>query len=82
MAELATRSVQKMTLADWLPSRAISFSYRPASFGGKISELIWRKTNQIQVRFTEEVKCLKKLNVLNDNFTQIFRWTNAKTTRP
>ena len=40
MAELASRSVRKMTHVDWLPSRAISFSYRPASFGGKISELI------------------------------------------
>ena len=40
MAELATRSVCKMTHTDWLPGRAISFSYRPASFGGKISELI------------------------------------------
>ena len=40
MAELAIRSVRKMTYADWLPSRAISSSYRPASFGGKISELI------------------------------------------
>ena len=36
MAELAIRCVRKVTLADWLPSRAMSFSYRPASFGGKI----------------------------------------------
>ena len=40
MAELASRSVRKMTHADWLASRAIRFSYRPASFGGKIYELI------------------------------------------
>ena len=69
MTDLAIRSVRKMTHADWLPSRPISFSYRPASFGGKISELIWRKTSQIQVRFTEdlskqtsekEVKCSQR----------------------
>ena len=40
MAKLASRSVCKMTPAYWLPSHAISFSYRPTSFGGKISELI------------------------------------------
>ena len=40
MAKLASQSVHKMTHADWLPSHAISFSYRQASFGGKISELI------------------------------------------
>ena len=40
MDELPSRSVRKMTYADWLPNRAISFSYRPASFGGKISDLI------------------------------------------
>ena len=40
MAELAIQSVRKMTHADWLPSRAVSFSYSQASFGGKISELI------------------------------------------
>ena len=40
MAELAIQSVRKMTYADWLPSRPIPFSYRPASFGGKMSELI------------------------------------------
>ena len=40
MAEFAIRSIRKITHADWLPSRAIRFSYRPASFGGKISELI------------------------------------------
>ena len=39
-ADLATQSLRKITYADWLPSRAITFSYRPASFGGKISELI------------------------------------------
>ena len=55
MAELAIRSVRKMTYDDWLPSRAISFSYIPTSFGGKMSELILRKTNQIQVPFTEDV---------------------------
>ena len=55
MAVLAIRSVRKMTHADWLPSRAISFLYRPASFGGKISELIWRKTIKIPVRFTEDL---------------------------
>ena len=38
MAELASQSVRKMTHTDSLPSRAIRFSYRPASFGGKISE--------------------------------------------
>ena len=40
IVELGVRSVRKMTHADWLPSLAISFSYRPASFGWKISELI------------------------------------------
>ena len=40
MAELAIRSIRKMTHADWLPSRAIRFLYRPASFGRNISELI------------------------------------------
>ena len=55
MAELASQSVRKMTHADWLSSRAISFSYRLACFGGKISELIRRKTSQIQVRFTEDL---------------------------
>ena len=40
MAEFAIRSVRKMTPAGWLPSRGISFSYRPASFGGKMSDLI------------------------------------------
>ena len=40
MAELAIRSVRKLTHADRLLSRTISFSYRLASFGGKISELI------------------------------------------
>ena len=40
MAEVGSRSLRKMTHAAWLPSRAISFSLRPASFGGKISELI------------------------------------------
>ena len=40
MAELNILSVCKMTHAVWLASRAISFSYRLASFGGKISELI------------------------------------------
>ena len=40
MAELAIRSVRKMTHADWLPGRAIRYSYGRASFGGKISELI------------------------------------------
>ena len=40
MAELVSLSIRKMTHGDWLPSRAISFSYRPASFGGKISQLI------------------------------------------
>ena len=39
MTEFAIRSVRKMTYTDWLPSRAITFSYRPASFGRKISEL-------------------------------------------
>ena len=34
MAELASRSLPKITHADWLLSGAISFSYRPASFGG------------------------------------------------
>ena len=28
-------SVRNMMHTNWLPSRAISFSYRPASFGGK-----------------------------------------------
>ena len=37
MAELAIRSVCKLTHADWLPGRAIHFSYRKACFGGKIS---------------------------------------------
>ena len=55
MAELASRSIRKIAHADWLPSRAISFQYRPASFGGKISELIWRQTNQIQVRSTDDL---------------------------
>ena len=36
----AIRSVRKMTQADWLPSHAVGFSYRPASFPGKILELI------------------------------------------
>ena len=40
MAGLVIQSVPKVTHADWLPSRAISFSYRLASFGGKISEYI------------------------------------------
>ena len=40
MAELPSRSVRKITHADWLPSRAIRFSYRPASFGGKMSKWI------------------------------------------
>ena len=40
MAVLAIRSVRKMTHADWLPSRSISFLYRRGSFGGKISEMI------------------------------------------
>ena len=62
MAELGIQSASKMTHIDWLPSRAISFSYRPASFGGKISEFIWRKTSQIQVRFTED---LSKQNTKN-----------------
>ena len=34
MAELASRSVRKMTHADWLPTRAISFLCRAASLGG------------------------------------------------
>ena len=38
MAELAIRSVRKMTPADWLPIRSIRLSYRPASFGGTIFE--------------------------------------------
>ena len=69
MAELAIRSVRKMTHVDWVPSRAIGFSNRPVSFGEKMSELIWRKLNHIQVRFTEdlskqstktEVKCFQR----------------------
>ena len=47
MAEYIIQSVRKMTHVDWLPGRAISFWYRLASFGGKISELVWRQTNQI-----------------------------------
>ena len=31
MAELAIRSARQMTQADWLPSQATTFSYRPAS---------------------------------------------------
>ena len=45
MAELAIRSIRRMKHTDWLPSRATSFSYRKVSFGGKISELISRKTS-------------------------------------
>ena len=55
MAELAIRSEHIMTHSDWLPNRAITFSYRPASYGGKISEFIWRQTSKIQVRFTEDL---------------------------
>ena len=46
MAELAMWSICKMimTHVDWLSSCAISFPYRLASFGGKISELISRQT--------------------------------------
>ena len=56
MAELAIRSVRKMTHADWLTSCAISFSYRPASFGRKIAELIRRKIIKIRGRFTEDLQ--------------------------
>ena len=47
MAELAIRFARKMAHTDWLPSRAISFSYRPTSFGGKIFKQISRQTNHI-----------------------------------
>ena len=48
MVEFAIRSARKMTHADWPPSRAISLSYRPTSFGGKISEYML-KTNKSYV---------------------------------
>ena len=38
MAEFAIRFLLKMTHTDSLPVRAISFSYRPASYGWKISD--------------------------------------------
>lgn len=40
MAELAVRSVRKVTHVHWLPSPAINLSHRPTSFGGKISKFI------------------------------------------
>ena len=55
MAEFAIRSVPKTTHVDWLPSRAISISYRPTSFDEKICELIWRQTNQIQVYTLQKI---------------------------
>ena len=82
MAELAIRSVRKTAHADWLPSRAISLLYRPTSFGGKISDLIWRITNQIQVPFLRKIYKSKlrkkKLNVLKNNFKQRTKEIDAK----
>ena len=54
MAELVIRSVQKTPCADWLHGSAISFSYRLASFDKKITELICRQTNQIQICFRKD----------------------------
>ena len=71
MAELAIRFVRKMTHANWLPGRAISFSYRPAGFGGKFPSRFEDK----RTRFMYVLKKIynnklrkKKLNVLDDNF--------------
>ena len=47
MAELAIRSVRKMTQADWLPSHVISSSYRPTTFGGKFPS----RFDETQARF-------------------------------
>ena len=49
-------SAHKVTHPDWLRGRAMRFSYGPASFGGKISELICRPKNQIQVRFIRDLQ--------------------------
>ena len=40
MAELAVRSVRKVTHVHWLPSPAINLSHRPTSFGMKISKFV------------------------------------------
>ena len=45
MVELAIRYLLKMTHTDCLSGRAIRFSYRPVSFGGKISG-VDMKTNK------------------------------------
>ena len=55
MGKLAIQPVRKMAHADWLPSHAISFSRKPASFGRKIFELIWRQTKQNETRFTKDL---------------------------
>ena len=65
MTELA-RSARKMTHADRFPS-----------LGGKISEMIWRQTDQILERFTKNLQqrtTKKQLNLLNHNFEKI-KWT-------
>lgn len=53
MIEHLILSERKTARSDWMPSRTISFSYGPASFGGESFELNWRHTNQIQVSFTK-----------------------------
>ena len=71
MAELAIQSVRQMTHTDWLPSHAISFSYRAATFGREISEFIWRQTNQILVCFTKDLQQQMGKDLvesLNDDF--------------
>ena len=55
MDKLAIRPVRKLAHVDWLPSHAICFSCKPASFGGKIFELIWRQTKQNETKFTKDM---------------------------
>ena len=81
MVESAIRSVRKMTHADWMRSRAIRFSYRPASFGGKIFWVALKKNKSDSGMFYRifiETNYKKKLNLLNDNYKQKTRWIDAK----
>lgn len=50
--ELVTRSVQKMSRANWVLNIAISFPYRQTTFDEKIAESTWRQINRIQARLT------------------------------
>ena len=79
MAELTCRSVCKMTHTDWLPSRAITFSYQQWK-----NFLVHLKKNKpdsgtFYKKISKNKLQKKKLNVLNDNFKQKTRWIDTKS---